>query len=283
MPKRYVKKSKRPEGIRFCPNCDKALTSKNTLREHLAKRHQWHGDTSHFPVFQFDSWDAVRNHENLRVAKRNNCTGVVQPNPYECEHCDYTFPSAKLLVAHCEDAHNLFKCGYCEDIFNSSDERDGHQTGHLTHYCDSCDWVFYTLEALELHKRDRHNLCLNEKITGQAVAPSPSKSVTSVSLCSSTTSYGNANKYNKTINQTMVRPSSSLSSGLNKLTMLTCETCGESFTMKNKLLRHKRACHPCVRFCLQCKMVFQSERNLCQHLQSGALKGGGVPIPCIRM
>ncbi|KAL4063969.1 hypothetical protein V8B97DRAFT_1989741 [Scleroderma yunnanense] len=206
MPKRYVKKSKRPEGIRFCPNCDKALTSKNTLREHLAKRHQWHGDTSHFPVFQFDSWDAVRNHENLRVAKRNNCTGVVQPNPYEY-------------------------------IFNSSDERDGHQTGHLTHYCDSCDWVFYTLEALELHKRDRHNLCLNEKITGQAVAPSPSKSVTSVSLCSSTTSYGNANKYNKTINQTMVRPSSSLSSGLNKLTMLTCETCGESFTMKNKLLR----------------------------------------------
>ena len=127
-----------------CDKCNVALRSPERLARHQQEVHV-----------------RVKCNHCSRVFKRieflNQHEAAKHPPTHECEHCDNIFPSAELLAAHNQDMHRSFKRDHCENIFQSIEERDQHQTGHLTHHCDSCDWAFYTLEALEQHKRDGHD------------------------------------------------------------------------------------------------------------------------------
>ena len=130
-----------------CDKCNVVLCSSKRLARHLRKVHGVATKSN-------NSTSTFKRNETLNPHEAAKCF----PTHYECDECDSVFLSAELLAAHNQDAHPSFKCVYCENTFRSLEERNLHQTGHLTHLCDSCDWAFYTLEALEHHKRDRHDL-----------------------------------------------------------------------------------------------------------------------------
>ncbi|KAL4063967.1 hypothetical protein V8B97DRAFT_1432596 [Scleroderma yunnanense] len=80
------------------------------------------------------------------------------------------------------------------------------------HNCPSCRQVFELDKNLQIHECSSSQ---EREIPLQAIAPSPSKSSSSTSLCSSPTSHRNTNKSNSTIDQPVVR----LSSGIHEVGM----------------------------------------------------------------
>ena len=128
-----------------CNKCNVVLCSSKRLARRLRKVHGITTKGNHSSCSTFKRIESLNQHGAKKCF----------PTYRECDECDSVFPSAELLAAHNQDAHLSFKCEYCEDTFQSLEERNQHQPGH---HCDSCDRVFYTLEALVDHKRDRHNL-----------------------------------------------------------------------------------------------------------------------------
>ena len=127
-----------------CDKCNVALRSPERLARHQQEVHV--GVKCNHCSRTFKHVEFLNQHEAAK-----------HPPTHKCEQCHDIFHSVELLAAHNRDMHSSFKCDHCENIFQSIEERDQHQTGHLTHYCDFCGWTFYTLEALEQHKRDGHD------------------------------------------------------------------------------------------------------------------------------
>ncbi|KAL4063970.1 hypothetical protein V8B97DRAFT_1989742 [Scleroderma yunnanense] len=88
---------------------------------------------------------------------------------------------------------------------------DEYQT---VHNCLSCRWVFQSDEDLRIHECGSSQ---KREVPLQPMTPPPSKSPSSISLHSSAISRRDAKKYNKTIDQPVVMPSSSPSSDPHKV------------------------------------------------------------------
>ena len=104
----------------ICPICDKALTSPDYLKIHLAL----HGDES-----------------------------------YSCDQCGNTYKSLKLLKTHIYSSHNdkEYRCEFCQKKFHSNSLYNKHMKTKRKevkdHHCPSCDYKATTKSYLKAHMR----------------------------------------------------------------------------------------------------------------------------------
>ena len=128
-----------------CDKCNIALGSQERLDRHQQRVHT---------EFKCDECNVI-----LRAKKMAQHIRKVHVVMIKCDHCTRTFRSIESLNQHEAAKHSLYlKCDHCEDTFGSFEERIQHQTGHLTHYGDSCDLAFYSLETLQKHSMVRRDL-----------------------------------------------------------------------------------------------------------------------------
>ena len=97
---------------------------------------------------------------------------VTNPNPLNCDECEYEATSFQDLSAHCTHIHSYiacFVCPLCTKVFSDELEinkhfhlthpnwetekyRDNKAGNHLYHHCELCPRQFDDSLKLEIHK-----------------------------------------------------------------------------------------------------------------------------------
>ncbi|ELT99475.1 hypothetical protein CAPTEDRAFT_154004 [Capitella teleta] len=232
-----------------CGVCRKRFVSKCYLNKHTRDVH----DASHLKCKEccigFESKEQLREH-------CENHSHHIQW-PYQCSHCDKSFPKRSVLVAHQRqhEGKRHFKCTHCTAAFFSKSALDQHSWLHTERpfACEQCSSRFLTKHLLNMHMMDH---------TGQRPY-----------LCDT------CGQRFKTKAQ-LQHHSEVHADGL----PFVCEVCGKNFKWKNNLVKHVRKHAAATRgeeelpfVCSICRKSYANKQSLNYHAMTHT---GERPFAC---
>ncbi|KIJ07590.1 hypothetical protein PAXINDRAFT_102894 [Paxillus involutus ATCC 200175] len=147
----------------YCQTCDREFVSKVALDQHAEAKHP--------PRYCCDTCGTIFHSQQLldqHTEAKHLLFERQHKEHWSCRACNREFVSKVALEqhdavlhsreAHHTDKHPVFKCLYCECKFTTTQNLDQHeQFQHsLRYYCDTCDTVVHSQEALDQHHIDKH-------------------------------------------------------------------------------------------------------------------------------
>ncbi|XP_018398480.1 PREDICTED: zinc finger protein 615-like [Cyphomyrmex costatus] len=172
-----------------CPVCNDDLPTYRMLRTHMITNHKLdHQDPliiNQKPLYECNKCQEKFRHQmSLKSHKDRVHEGKTVPLLFQCDICEITFKSKRVLIKHIRNEHDenkhkqykkkfrnkedldhhvslhnskKFACEYCNKFFEQKDDRDLHHHEHTNIYqCGDCNESFNSSASLLNHRKKMH-------------------------------------------------------------------------------------------------------------------------------
>lgn len=280
-----------------CGKCDAKFAMYDTRRRHVQVNHPKESETDNYCHHCGMTFDDI---EQLRVHFSEHQKEKI----FICELCEKRFYEKRNLVDHRElhRSSKNFQCNICLKFYISSKSLQRHIKLHLAQNkmaCKHCDEKFNNKDDFNRHMKQEHSvepdlpavddgnkfLCpkcnrtfpSNTKLVRhmQLHPDDPSSSY----MCVHCDNVYDSNDMPLWEHMKTAHPNVNMSSGQKSL---TCEICGFSTVIKQRMERHMETHNPDKMFqCKYCGKKYQTTSSLMTHMIShrGKVKKGAKPQP----